>query len=91
MYVCFVLPILPTLFMANYEKAPPLLILLYLPVYLVLTYFYGRYIAKVGMQWSKKEYDKLTSDQVTFPFLFAVGSYALFHFIIFKLILAIIS
>ena len=91
-YVCFILPILPTLFITvNGNDSSKWFFFVYLPIYLVQTFIFGKYIVKVGLQWTLKEYDAMTPDQVTFPFIFAITCHGLFHFIIFKVIVLILN
>lgn len=87
-WVCFGLPFLP-IFLVYGEsemKATIIQIAVYFPLYLIQTFLLGIYISRIGRQWSLKEYDKLTTDQVTFPFLLALGLHGLFHYVLFSLI-----
>lgn len=92
MWICFGLPFIPIFKYSSYEvnHVPAMLVVIYFVLYLIQTFILGRYIAKIGKQWALNEYDKLTSDQITFPFIFALGMHALFHFILFVLINKII-
>lgn len=85
MWICFGLPFIPIFKFSSYENnhVHPMLGVIYFVLYLIQTFILGRYIAKIGRQWTQKEYDKLKSDQITFPFIFALGMHALFHFVLF--------
>jgi len=85
MWICFGLPFIPIFKYSSIaeNEVPSLLLIIYFPLYIIQTFILGRYISKTGKQWTIKEYDKLTSDQVTFPFIFALGIHSLFHFLVF--------
>jgi len=82
------LPLIPIFYYyTNPEnEVNSLLLFMYLPFFLIQSFFIVRYISKIGKQWPINEYEKLTPDQVTFPFIFAIGIYGLFHFTLFLLI-----
>ncbi len=86
MWICFGLPFIPIFKYSSIvdNLVPPMLVVIYFILYLIQTFILGRYIAKIGRQWKRKEYDKLKSDQITFPFIFTLGMHALFHFILFS-------
>lgn len=84
-WVCFGLPFLPIFqFASNPDNEVPVQLLpIYFPLYLIQTFLLGKYISRIGRQWSLKEYNQLKTDQVTFPFIFALGMHSFFHFILF--------
>lgn len=84
-WICFGLPFMPIfIYSSNLDnEVPSLLLIIYFLLYIIETFILGRYISKTGRQWSLKEYEKLTSDQIMFPFIFALGTHSLFHFILF--------
>ena len=65
------------------NEIPAFLVFIYFIFYLIFTLILGKYISRLGKQWPKKEYDKLNTDQVTFPFILVLGILALFHFLLF--------
>lgn len=83
--ICFGLPFVPIFIYGSKAEnlVPFMFLVIYFICYLFQTFFLGRYISKIGKQWSYKEYKKLSSDQITFPFIFALLLYGLFHFILF--------
>lgn len=88
MWICFGLPFIPIFkYSSNLENhVPPILLLIYFVLYAIQTFILGRFISKISRQWTLEEYEKLTPDKVTFPFIFALGIHSLFHFLLFSLI-----
>lgn len=83
--ICFGLPFIPIFIYGSKAEnlVPPILFVIYFIGYIIQTYFLGRYLSKIGRQWSYKEYKKLSSDQITFPFIFALLLHGFSHFILF--------
>ncbi|MBI1835643.1 MAG: hypothetical protein HYR91_00105 [Flavobacteriia bacterium] len=63
-----------------------LLAFCYIIFEVISTIILGNYIVKLGKKWSLKEYEKIPSDQIMFPFLFSVGYLTLIHFGVFYFI-----
>ena len=91
-WVFFGLPFLPIFksYLPPEDEITNALLVIYFPLYILQTFFLGRYISKLGRQWTIKEYEQLKTDQVTFPFLFVLGVHCVFHFMLFSLIHTIV-
>lgn len=81
----FILPYAPILiYVYKVENQNgELFAIFYMFFYLILTVILGTQIRKLAKQWPEKEYKKLNSDQVTFPFILILLLNASLHFTIF--------
>lgn len=85
----FILPYAPIFLYVDRldDKSIIVYAFIYFLFYLFLTIFLGFKIRKLAKQWSEEEYEKLNSDQVTFPFILVLMVNAVIHFTIFYNIL----
>lgn len=87
-YIAVILPFLPIYKYAETYKDDSLLFVLagYFIFYLIFNIVITQFIKKIGKRWSKKEYEQLKYDQITFPFILVMILSASFHFGLFCLI-----
>ncbi|RFC53606.1 hypothetical protein [Brumimicrobium aurantiacum] len=85
----FFLPFVPIFIYVNNLEDSSIIIyaFVYFIFYLILTIIVGTQIRKIARQWPDKEYKKLTSDQVTFPFILLLLVNAALHFTIYYVVL----
>src|SRR5690554_6031954 len=85
----FILPFSPVFIYVNSLEDSSIIAyaLAYFIFYIIFTVILGTQIRKIARQWPEEEYKKLTSDQVTFPFILLLMVNSAFHFSIFYYIL----
>ena len=85
----FILPFSPVFIYVNSLEDSSIIAyaLAYFIFYIIFTVILGTQIRKIARQWPEEEYKKLTSDQVTFPFILLLMVNSAFHFTIFYYIL----
>lgn len=88
-YAVLVLPFSP-IFITAYRSENDLvttIAIIHFVSYIVLNILISNHIKKIGQRWPKKDYRKLTSDQVTFPFILVIGIIGLLNFLFFKIVI----
>ena len=81
----FILPYAPIfIYVSKVEDVSSIMLaVFYMFFYLIITVILGTQIRKLAKQWPDKEYEKLNSDQITFPFILVLLLNASLHFTIF--------
>jgi len=85
-YAVLVIPFSP-IFITAYRSENTLVTtfaIIHFIFYIMLNILISYQIKKIGKRWSEKDYRKLTSDEVTFPFILVIGIIGLLNFIFFK-------
>lgn len=82
------LPFIPIVYYIKVYISEKLIVvgIFYFILYLFISVFLANYLVKIGKTWNEKEYDELTPDMTTFPFLLFLIIYGSFNFTVFYLI-----
>ena len=85
LFISVILPFLPIYKFAETFEDETIYIFMcgYFLFYLIVCIVFTQQIKRIGKRWPKEEYENLTSDQITFPFMLVMIVNATGHFCLF--------